>query len=220
MKTVLSTKKLSKSQRSLLLNTGIGLVEQDFIEIEPIPFEIEAEKLPENIIFTSQNAVLAIEKNQIFQFLKSKKIYCVGEKTAALLSEKGLKVQHFEHYGVDLAGKLVKTNENEGFLFFCGKKRRHELPEIFRKHKIPLTEVEVYDTIETPKKISRNFDGILFFSPSAVKSFCTENELKNTTAFCIGTTTASEANKRTEQIEIASKPTIESVIVQVVKYFK
>jgi len=62
MSTVLSTKKLAKNQRSLLLNAGLTLVEYNAIKIDFVPFEV-----PENIgnaIFTSQNAVLSIQNSE------------------------------------------------------------------------------------------------------------------------------------------------------------
>ncbi|NJW55672.1 uroporphyrinogen-III synthase, partial [Salinimicrobium oceani] len=85
---------------------------------------------------------------------------------------------------------------------------------------VKLTEIEVYDTQPVSNKIDRNFDGVLFFSPSAVKSYCSENDLAESVAFCIGKTTAAEARNYTSNIIIASTPSIENVIVQVVKYFK
>ena len=69
------------------------------------------------------------------------------------------------------------------------------------------------------KKFESKFDGILFFSPSGVQSFTEQNRL-NSTAFCIGETTASKAKKHTHEIIIASKPSIENVIVKVVKKLK
>jgi len=89
-----------------------------------------------------------------------------------------------------------------------------------KKKKIKFQEIEVYKTSLNPKPFSQEFDGILFFSPSAVQSFTAENELKNSTIFCIGKTTASEAKKHSNNIITATKPSIENVIVQVVKYFK
>lgn len=219
MPTVLSTKKLKPNQKSLLLDAGIGFVEQDFISIVPLEFDFNPEKLTKNIIFTSKNAVRVVLQQKGADFLKLKKIFCVGEKTAAFLEEKGLKATDFADYGAELAEKIAENHQNEEFLFFCGRKRRPELPEFFKLKKIPLTEVEVYDTIATPKKINRNFDGMLFFSPSAVESFCEENDLAESTAFCIGDTTASEAKKHTDNIIVANKPSIENVIVQVVKHF-
>ena len=216
--TVLSTRKLAKNQRELLLNSGIGIVEQDFISINPIPFELE--NIPENVIFTSKNAIKAILNHPKILEIQTKNIFCVGDKTADFLEKYNFRVVEKADYGTGLAKKIVQNYNSEEFLFFCGTNRHPELPEQLITNDIQLKEVEVYDTELTPKKIDRTFDGILFFSPSAVKSYCSKNGILGSVFFCIGKTTASEAEKYTENIIVASKPSIENVIVQVVKYFQ
>ena len=216
--TVLSTKKLTQPQRSLLINAGLGVVEKDFIQIVPLNFEIP--EIPENVIFTSKNAVKAVLANHISEEIKEKRVFCVGDKTAAFLEEEDFEVAEVANYGADLAEIILKKYSQEQFLFFCGKKRHPELPEQLRKNGIVLTEVEVYDTQPAPRKYFRSFDGVLFFSPSGVASFCSENEIGKSIAFCIGKTTASEAKKHTGNIVIANKPSIENVIVQACKIFK
>jgi len=214
MPTVLSTKKLTESRRSLLLQAGVGLVEYNAIAVEGVDF-IAGEKI-ENAIITSQNTVKALVDKSI----KIKNCFCVGEKTKALLEENGYQVKVMTDYGKDLAEIIVKEYADKSFTFFCGNLRRDELPELLTKNKVDFTEIEVYKTVLNSKKFERTFDGVLFFSPSAVESFTNENSLKNTIAFCIGTTTAAEAEKHTNKIIIATKPTIENVIVQVVKKLK
>ncbi|MGB7786399.1 MAG: uroporphyrinogen-III synthase [Salinimicrobium sp.] len=216
--TVLSTKKLSPQQKSLLINAGIGVVERDFIKIAPLDFQIE--RLPENVIFSSKNAIKAILRKDETQLVKEKKIFCVGEKTADFLKENGFQIAATANYGADLAKLIIEKYASESFLFFCGKKRNPDLPKMLKKHAVDLTEIEVYDTLPSAKSYARNFDGVLFFSPSGVKSFCSENALSGSIAFCIGKTTASEAEKHTKRIVIANKPSIENVIVQAVKKLK
>lgn len=215
--TILSTKKLKTNQRELLLNRGIGLVEKNFISIVPLAFDIE--HIPENIIFTSKNAVKAVLQLPDLRELQQKRIFCVGEKTAAFLKQNGFKPFRIANYGSDLASVIVDEFNEEEFLFFCGKKRHYDLPKQLENAGVSFSEVEVYDTLPDQKKIDRIFDGVLFFSPSAVKSYCSVNSMNSSVAFCIGTTTATEAKKNTDNIIIASTPSIESVIVQVVKYF-
>ncbi len=214
MPTVLSTKKLTESQRSLLLQAGIGLVEYDAITIEAVDFEV-GDTL-ENAIITGQNTVKALVDKRV----QIKNCFCVGEKTKSLLETHGYKVNVMTNYGKELAEVIVKEFADEQFTFFCGNLRRDEVPELLLENNVSFTEVEVYKTVLKPKKFERTFDGVLFFSPSAVESFTKKNKLENTKAFCIGTTTAAEAEKYTDKIIIATKPTIENVIVQVVKKMK
>ena len=216
--TVLSTKKLAKHQKEPLLNSVIGLVEQDFISIVPIPFEIK--KIPENVIFTSKNAVKAILTHPKILEIQTKDILCVGDKTAEFLNKHNFRIVEKVNYGRDLAEKIVQNYDSEEFFFFCGKNRHPELPKKLKANNIELKEVEVYDTELIPKKIDRIFDGILFFSPSAVKSYCSKNGIFESVPFCIGKTTATEAEKHSDKIVIATKPSIENLIVQVVKHFR
>lgn len=215
---ILSTRKLATNQRELLLNAGMSLVEQDFIAIEPVKFEIG--NLPQNIIFTSQNSLKIVMKTRVKQQLPTKNIFCVGDKTAALLNTYGLKATRIANYGSDLATIIAQEYKDSEFLFFCGKMRRPDIPTTLEKHSIPLTQVEVYDTLLLPKKVERSFDGVLFFSPSAVESFCHHNSLENSTAFCIGRTTAEEAKKHGASVEIANTPSIESVIARAASYYR
>ena len=212
---ILSTKKLARNQKELLLNAGHSLVEQNLISIVPLDFQVE--KSPKNAIFTSKNAVKFVLSK--FPGLQSENVFCVGYKTAAFLEEKGFLVKETANYGQELAEKIVSKYSAEEFVFFCGKKRRNELPDYLKQHKISFSEVQVYDTELIQKKIDRTFDGVLFFSPSAVRSFCAVNDLSGSVAFCIGKTTAAEAQNFTPQVKIATKPGIENVIVQVVKHF-
>jgi len=220
MKTILSTKILSLAQKERLLNAGIAVVSYDAINIEYSSFTIDTSY--QNLIFTSQNGVRAFlqninrEKNVEITFLKC---FCVGEKTAALLEENGLKVAEIANYGAELADKLIKTHKNESFLFFCGNIRRDELPDRLRENNIPCKEITSYATRLNPKKFDRHFDGVLFFSPSGVESYLTANTIGNSTAFCIGATTAAAVEAFTDTIVIANKPTIENVLVQVIKTF-
>ena len=217
-KTVLSTRKLTRGQRELLLHAGLGLVEKDFIKVEPLDFAIK--DIPENLIFTSKNAVKAILETSNLPELRRKNIFCVGSKTAALLDENGFKVVEIADSGAGLGARIIKNYRKESFLFFCGRSRHPDLSKMLKKEDVHLEEIEVYETKLSPNKIERKFDGILFFSPSAVKSFCSENALFDTIAFCIGETTAAEVKKHTEKYIVAAKPTTENVIVQAVKKLK
>lgn len=221
MPTLLSTKNLNPSQKNLLLNTGIGLVEYDAIGIDFLDLPKNL-KLQKNLIFTSQNAVKAVLNLFTQDSFSYHRVFCVGEKTAGLLNEVGFKVVECESYGKDLAEKIVNEYRDRSFTFFCGKMRRDEIPELLKKNKVDYAEILVYDTSLKRKSFKSEFDGILFFSPSGVKSFALENKFLETTAFCIGTSTAAEAKKHTNynNIRIATKPTIENVIVGAVNHLR
>ncbi|SNY95153.1 uroporphyrinogen-III synthase [Flagellimonas pacifica] len=217
-KTVLSTKILTPSQKELLLNSGIGFVEYNALEFEFLDIAIPPDY--SNLIFTSKNAVKAFLRQSDDSNVLNFHAYCVGEKTKSFLEEKGLKVVKMAQNASELGHFIVKNHRNERFIFLSGNQRRLELPELLEKNNIRYKEVQVYNTHLRPKKFNRVFDGVLFFSPSGIRSCLQENEIGNSWAFCIGATTSLEAKKHTSQIIIANKPTVENVLVQVIKHFK
>lgn len=214
MHTVLSTKILSLAQKNLLLNAGIGVVEYDAIKINFTDFIREG--YIKNAIVTSQNTALAISRRDI----RIGRCFCVGSKTADLLLQQGFNVVETAGYSKELAAIITAGYSNENFTLFCGNRRREELPSILKENNIHLEEVEVYTTHLDPVTFEQKFDGIMFYSPSGVKSFISANVLNSSLAFCIGRTTAEEAGKHTQNLITATRPSIENVIVQVVNKFK
>jgi len=214
MPTVLTTKPLTKSQESLLFNAGISWVNYSAIKIEikeqlPLPASIKY------AIITSKNAWLAV-KNKT----KIKQAFVVGNKTAKQIEDANVTIIENANNAKELANQIITNHPEKSFTFLCGNKRRNELPEALKKHQIKFKEVNVYSTYLNPKEFQQEFDGILFFSPSAVISYYQKNKSKSEIAFCIGSTTANEAKMHTENIKIANQTTIENVIVQVVKELK
>ncbi|MGA9591237.1 MAG: uroporphyrinogen-III synthase [Salegentibacter sp.] len=215
MPTVLSTKKLSTNQKELLLNAGLSLVEYDAIKIEFQPLPALTSSV-ENAIITSKNAAKVVIKEK----LQIKNCFCVGDKTAALLENNGFSVIETAEQASALAEIITAQYCDKSFTFFCGNKRRDELPQVLKEKKVKLEEIEVYRTGLNFREFHQEFDGILFFSPSGVRSFAKLNNFKNTIAFCIGSTTASEVKKYTNRIEIANQPGIENVIARAAKILK
>ena len=210
---VFSTKKLSLAQKELLLNAHIALSEADFIQTEPVPFT--SPEFVENAIFTSQNAIKQIN----LQLIPVQHVFCVGDKTRELALASGFNVTEHAHDAKSLAELLIKKHADKRFIFFCGETRRDELPDMLHEHTVSFEEIPVYRTRETPLHVSGAFDGILFFSPSAVNSFMQKNTLQGQMAFCIGKTTEQEVKKHTNTFCTATRPTVENVIVQVIKHF-
>lgn len=218
MSSILSTKKLSENQKQMLLDHSISLVEESFIETKIKDFKLE--NINQNLIFTSQNAVLSLLKNSKWESLKSKPVFCVGLKTKELLTENGFNVIAFTGYAADLAEIISLIYVKETYTFFNGNLRRDILPNSLKENKIAFNEIEVYETNLTSKKIKTKNDGILFFSPSAVESYLKLNTIKDEICFCIGEST-SEAleNKNITNIIIAERPTVEDVINDVVEHY-
>lgn len=217
---ILSTKILTSAHKYLLTNAHIQVEDYDAIKIEYKTTNIDPSF--KNIIFTSQNTVKAFLQTKGRQNVKNANYsaFCVGEKTKSLLEKNGVNVVEMTHYGAELAKIMVKKYANETFLFLCGDKRRNEIPSFLTKHKVTFKEQIVYQNTPNPITFATDFDGLLFYSPSGIQSFTAKNEIGDSVAFCIGTTTAAEAQKHSKNIIIAEKPTVESVLEKVVAYSK
>lgn len=215
---IVSTKKLLPLQKQLLSDAGISVLEEDFIETKIKNFELS--KVNENLIFTSQNAVQSILQHPKCDELKGKSVFSVGMKTKELLTENGFDVVAYTGYASDLAEIISLIYSSESFTFFSGNLRRDILPNTLKENGITFNEIEVYETNITSKKMTSKQDGILFFSPSGVESYFKLNSIKDETCFCIGETTAEALeNKKVKNIIIAEKPSVESVITQVIEYY-
>lgn len=236
---VLATKKLKLNQRELLLNAGLSFVEYDAITISQIPFELPKEA--SHIIITSQNGAKAflqkLKSSQLLPSLVDRGIggdglemscYAVGKKTTVFLEENGLKVAKTAQNAADLARFIAKNHKKEHFYYYCGNRRRDQLPTILTEAQVSFQEVITYETSLNHKSFDQNFDGLLFFSPSGVEAFAQANpfnppllkERVGVSCFCIGETTAAAALEYTNNVIVANDTTIESTIAKAVKTLK
>ena len=187
---LLSTKKLNPAIASNLQDSGIEITEKEFIRVQPVNLETDLPVLSSNdiIIFTSQNAVI----HYPVKLQHPVNVCCTSGETKAAVQKKfpDAIILATADNAADLAQKIISF-QPEHVLFVCGDKRRYELPDALRNNNIRITELIVYTTTETPVQLNEDFDAILFFSPSAVRSFFKLNVLKsNAVLFAIGKTTA------------------------------
>lgn len=215
---IVSTKKLSERQKQQLLSADFSVFDEDFIHIQNKNFEIET--INDYLIFTSQNAVESVLRNKKLAEIKSRKCFCVGEKTKTLLEDNDFEVVAYSDYAAELASLICNQYSKNSFTFFCGNIRRDFLPDALRLVEIRLDEIEVYETILKPHKIDFTPNGILFFSPSGVKSYLQENKIENENCFCIGNTTAEALKYVTPNRIIANQPTVESAIMKCIEYYR
>jgi uroporphyrinogen-III synthase len=217
MNRILSTKKLSKALKKKFSNAGIELVEKNFIQTRSISFETP--QLNDYLVFTSKKAVKSVLKSDV-KNVHTISCLCVGSKTKNFLEKKGFTVLESADYAEDLIQIIDSKYKSNSFTFFCGNIRKNTIPNYFQQNKIAYNEIVVYETKQKPQLIKEEFDGVMFFSPSGVNSFLEKNSLENKTCFCIGTTTAKALENRTKNIVIASQPTVENVITELIKYYK
>ena len=181
-----------------------------FIEILPreeASLKIRLDRLAAEqtaVVFTSAYAVRWVTNRLIKK--PDWKIYCIRYETRRALTE--WLGEKYELKTADNAGVLSDQIVADGIrdiVFFCGDQRMDILPDQLKKHGVRLNELIVYDTKLSPVFIENSPDAILFFSPTAVRSFFSMNQLlPSTIIFAMGQTTAASLKKYTNNPVIVS----------------
>ena len=166
----------------------IEIVPRPDVELKPRVAEYASGK--QNVVFTSAHAVTIVSG-----MLKQKPdwtIYCIRNETRiAVVNWFGSDVTtKFASNALFLSRLMIADGVKEA-IFFCGDQRLNVLPDNLNNHGIDLNELIVYDTRLKPVKLNDVPDVLLFFSPTAVKSFFSVNDISpGTTVLSMGTTTA------------------------------
>jgi uroporphyrinogen-III synthase len=229
---ILSTKPLPQTLIGEAATHGIAISAQAFIDVQPtLTPEATAQSLQHfikgsTLVFTSPNAVKIVSKAWHYSEEPSKKgiskVYCLQGATRKAVEE------HLHH--VSIAGTALNSKELAELIiehnipsvvFFCGRIRRNELPDILKEHQVAVEEIVVYDTVETPEALKEEYDGVLFLSSSSVKSFFSANTLpKHTVCFAIGTTTAASLEDVTNnRIVVSPEPSMDLLVQTAIFYF-
>lgn len=157
-------------------------------------------------IFTSVNAVLTIHDSTVSDALYH--IYCIEGNTQKSICPVGgnLIIKGTASNAASLADIIINDKPEYPVYFFCGDKRLNTLPNKLKQAGINCIEIPVYETKYTPQLIEKEYDGILFFSPSAVQSFFSVNRLPaHTVVFAIGETTAMTVKEYSSNHLVISK---------------
>ena len=228
---ILCTKRIESLLAGKAAVQGIRIKVIEFIRIHLLLNQENADAIRKAepgaaYVFTSSNAVEALYKlvNTYHLTLNwNAKVYAMEGRTASRVK------QFFPNFHIaataakasDLAVKIIEKEEKK-VTFFCGNLRRQELPLLLKEKKVQLNEIQVYQTEPTPVKIDEKFDGIIFFSPSAVSSFFEVNKLQpGVTCFAVGETSANSVREYTDnKIIIADQPKQELVIDMIIDHYK
>jgi uroporphyrinogen-III synthase len=234
--TILSTKEVDQAFIDEAAEKNIIVDISPFIKTEPIRSietqqEIELALIESiTVVFTSVNAVEAVA-TELLDLKPDWKIYCIGYATKQAVEK---------HFGKDsatgiadnakaLAELIIKEAEDDEVFFFCGDQHRMELPNALRKNGIEVTEIIVYQTVLLPHKVEKNYNGILFFSPSAATAFFQKNKLNDQAIlFAIGDTTANEIKKNlpagkagtTNRVFVSDEPLKKSLFTKMIDFFE
>jgi len=123
-------------------------------------------------------------------------------------------VKHAARSAKKLAEHLVEYIDGTEVTYFCSNMRMDDLPSILSENGIVVNEIETYKTKYDAVEVGSSVEGILFYSPSTIKSYLTKNT-SDKIAYCIGETTATEARKYFKTVHVAKMPDAESVIALV-----
>lgn len=218
MRTILFTKKdLDKKLISKTLDEDIKIDFTEVLKIETLkvaPFDLKNKSL----IFTSIHAVQAFLENAFtanedFTHKNFNKIYAVGKKSKKALQKEGFGTFKVKKNAQDLSRFLVENSNDEHFLHFCGNIALDTLEKNLKEHKMPYEKVVLYKTKLKYPIIKSNFNEVVFFSPSGVRSFLKFNSIEGKKIFSIGKTTSAEIEKFTkEKIFTSEESTLEDIL--------
>lgn len=207
---ILVTRELSDEQIEFAKGLDLHITIEPAIEIEYrndwFALETVFKTIKQPILaFTSQHGVEAFKqfKDTGAPVPTDAPVYAVGDKTAEALKEQGLTaIVPEQHNGSGLARIIAddflenKHPKDATVLHFCGDMRRDEFRQFLTDSKIKVRDMVVYKTILKSMNIpDKVFDGILFYSPSAVQAFRESGGFVNSALpelFAIGSTTAEE----------------------------
>ncbi|MGI8638169.1 MAG: uroporphyrinogen-III synthase [Segetibacter sp.] len=209
--------------QNIIIDTISFIEVKKMVSDEVAPRINELSKGQATVVFTSTNAVeIVVESLPVTPQMPDWKIYCIGGATFTLVKKYWPydQVVLTTKNATELAKGIV-DNKVERVAFFCGNMRREELPDLLIQQNIPVEELIVYETIETPVTVEQAYNGILFFSPSAVHSFFLNNHTADETIFfAIGDTTANTIKQfATNNIIVSDFPAKDQLVDKAIKYF-
>jgi uroporphyrinogen-III synthase len=219
---VLSTRPLAGSLIDEAAAQGVVIDVLPFIGTKPLEDEALNGKLEAlgrrslTAVFTSANAVMAMVGNGSSDW----KIFCIDGATrraaAARFGETA--IVGVADSAKELSKVIIGWEPPRELWFFCGDRRREELPINLRTAGWVVQEVVVYETVLTPCKVSKSYDAIAFFSPSAVESFFSMNTINpDVSLFAIGRTTAAAIYEKCKNpVTVSKQPDEKTLIEQII----
>lgn len=226
--TILSTRKLNAELSEQASLKGVVVRDINFIQRRTIISDEVDRAIADTcpmIIFTSAHAVRLFTQRwmQIDRKNNIRQVFCLQGETLNEVIKLNITANlTAARDAQELARLIVNQKDVEEVVFFCGNRRRNELPGLLEQHGIRMKEVHLYQTLIHPKPIDFAYEAVLFFSPSAVEAYFQTNLLKpQTPCFCIGHTTAAAVREFTGNPVILSEDhSQQSVLDAVYHHFK
>jgi uroporphyrinogen-III synthase len=210
MRRLLSTKVLSDAEIRQLEGAGWQIDQYNAISIEFLKTTVAPEE--HLLIFSSKNAVEGFFSSFSKHNLSACRCLCVGNGAAGMLLERGMTVLEVFPTAKELAASLEKNHPTDSFVYYCGNIRLDLIPDTLDGLGLPWKEATVYKTLLNPVKWDQEYEAVVFFSPSAVRSYVALNPMGSATGYCIGKTTGAALEKYTHRILCPKTPDRKNLI--------
>ena len=170
------------------------------------------------VVITSQIAVDWVTEN--IKAVPNWTIACMKGQTQKALSDRGWGelVQYTASNGLELAKQIASYVPKSTTIYFLGSNQRLATrPDYLKEKGFSVNEFIAYTTIAKQQVINKQYDGIVFSSPSAVNSFFDQHTIgTNVVLFAIGQTTATAIQKRTNNAVIISESVSQSELFKTI----
>lgn len=239
VKTILVTQPRPESDKSpyfdLAKKCSVKIDFREFIKIEGVP-AVEFRKERVNIL--EHSAVILTSRNAADHFFRmcnelritvpeTLKYFCISESTAYYLQKYVVYRKRKIFFGKQTFTELmdvIKKHKEDKFLLPCSDNSKEEGPELLDKFKINYSKAVFYRTVcsDLSDLANVNYDVLVFFSPSGVKSLFQnfpDFKQNSTRIATFGATTAKAAEEYGLHVDIhAPLPNAPSMTMSLEQY--
>lgn len=219
---------LSENAEGQFQEEGFELLQHSFITTQSIISEDIKRQITllatqkKLVLFTSASAVISVLE-QLGSTKPDWQFYSISGSTKdAIVRYWGAeKILGFGNDALEILEKMKNETPQE-IIFFCGNKRLDTLPTTLAERGFTVKEIVVYGTVFNPQNFKNNFDALMFYSPSGVESYLSENNIAEATVlFSIGKTTANALHQKVNNEVIISAQPDKNILVQtVIDFYK
>lgn len=224
---ILSTRTMHGEAMKMATDAGIMISCYNMIRTIPLVSKQIQQSFQQGgpLVLTSVKAVESLQLNVPREQMPPMDLYCIEGRTRelALKTFPQLRLKASAQHAAELASKMLEAlaYTNSKVLYPCGNQRRGELPGILSDAGIDVEEIMAYETVLTPRSIDEAFDGYIFFSPTAVSSFLSMNQLPaGAPCFVIGQTTAASLSDLGNPVVVAALPREEILVDALIDHYR
>lgn len=170
-------RKLSSLTRKWLVSEQIRFIEQPLVRITYRKPDVQFFKSVKNVekkwvVTSSYAAHWLLRFSEKIGMKKDDLVFCLSEKQEGILAKSGVQVvRSVSPSACSLSELLIAQNDGKKVIYLRGDKSLNHLPEHLNQNQLDWQSVEVYKNTSVEILMNEVFDGYLFFSESAIKSY-------------------------------------------------